>query len=132
MAAPNLLNATSIVGMSTVLVATASTQNILNCPANKLIKITSMFATNTHSGAENLDIRLKKNGAHCEKPLFGMDAAHPTTAGETFPGARPQQYPAGWYMEENDVLAISCDANSVKSQYGGMTVCVSYDLIDDA
>ena len=52
MAAPNLLNATSIVGMSTVLVATASTQNILTCPANKLIKITSMFCTNSHTGAE--------------------------------------------------------------------------------
>ena len=132
MAAPNILNATSIIGKSATVVATASTQDLLTCPANKLIKITSMFATNTHSGAENLDIRLKKNGVHCEKPLFGMDAAHPTTAGETFPGARTQQYPAGWYMEENDVLAISCDANSVKSQYGGMTVCVSYDLIDDA
>lgn len=132
MAAPNILNATSIIGKSATVVATASTQDLLTCPANKLIKITSMFATNTHSGAENIDIRLKKNGVHCEKPLFGMDAAHPTTAGETFPGARTQQYPAGWYMEENDVLAISCDTQAVKSQYGGLTVCVSYDLIDDA
>ena len=132
MAAPNILNATSIVGISTVLVATASTQNIVTCPANKLIKITSMFATNTHSGAENIDIRLKKNGVHCEKPLFGMDAAHPTTAGETFPGARTQQYPAGWYMEENDVLQVVCGAGSVMSFLGAVTVCVSYDLIDDA
>ena len=132
MAAPNILNATSIIGKSATLVATASTQTLLTCPADKLIKITSMFATNTHSGAENIDIRLKKNGVHCEKPLFGMDAAHPTTAGETFPGARTQQYPAGWYMEENDVLAIACDTESVKNQYGALTVCVSYDLIDDA
>ena len=132
MAAPNILNATSIIGKSATVVATASTQDLLTCPANKLIKITSMFATNTHSGAENIDIRLKKNGVHCEKPLFGMDAAHPTTAGETFPGARTQQYPAGWYMEENDVLQVVCGAGSVMSHLGAVTVCVSYDLIDDA
>ena len=132
MAAPNILNATSIIGMSTTLVATASTQNILTCPANKLIKITSMFATNTHSGAENIDIRLNKGGRHMNKPLFGMDAAHTTTAGETFPGARTQQYPAGWYMEEGDVIALRCGAGSVTQQFGNVQLVVSYDLIDDA
>ena len=133
MAAPNILNATSIIGMSTTLVATASTQNILTCPANKLIKITSMFCTNSHTALGNLDVRLNKNGLHCERSFFGMSDDHGATSNNmTFPASRTQVYPAGWYMEENDVLAISCDTESVKNQYGGLTVCVSYDLIDDA
>ena len=132
MAAPNILNATSIIGKSATLVATASTQTLLTCPADKLIKITSMFATNTHSGAENIDIRLNKGGRHMARPLFGMDAAHTTNAGESFPGKRTQQYPGGWYMEEGDILAFSCGAGSVMSHLGAVTVCVSYDLIDDA
>ena len=132
MAAPNILNATSIIGKSATVVATASTQDLLTCPANKLIKITSMFATNTHSGAENIDIRLNKGGRHMARPLFGMDAAHTTNAGESFPGKRTQQYPGGWYMEEGDILAFSCGAGSVLQQYGAIHLCVSYDLIDDA
>ena len=133
MAAPNILNATSIIGMSTTLVAAATTQNILTCPANKLIKITSFFCCNSHNSVENLDVRLNKNGLHCERPFLGMEMDHGGTSNNmTFPASSTQQFPAGWYMEENDVLAISCDTESVKNQYGGLTVSVSYDLIDDA
>ena len=58
MAAPNVVNVTSIYGKTTGLALTSSSQDVLTCAADKLLKVNSIIVANV-DGTNSDDVTVK-------------------------------------------------------------------------
>ena len=112
MANPNLLNATSIYGKTAYQSGSSSTQTILTCATDKLIKILTM---NIHSDGSNNWHRIYIAG----KQVSG---------GGSLNDNPPQggQYTLGsFYLTEGQTVKFQGDGS-------GIDCVISYEEIDDA
>ena len=122
MAAPNVVNVSSIYGKTTGLALTSSSQDILTCAANKLLKINSIIVANV-------------DGSNQDAVTVGWYNADNTT---TFKLAHSVDVPAKStlivlgkdspiYLEEGDKITALGVAAS-----GDLEIIVSYEELDDA
>lgn len=122
MAAPNVVNVSSIYGKTTGLALTSSSQDILTCAANKLLKINSIIVANV-------------DGSNQDAVTVGWYNVDNTT---TFKLAHSVDVPAKStlivlgkdspiYLEEGDKITALGSAAS-----GDLEIIVSYEELDDA
>ena len=109
MAAPNLLNATSIYGKNATVSGNGSNQTVITCGTDKLIKVTSI---NVHSSSSNTETNVYAAGIQ----IAG--------GGSTSPGQHCSYNLTGFYL--TDGQSVTFDGES------GTTCLVSYEEIDDA
>tara|TARA_R100000152_G_C6582353_1_gene45762 strand:- start:32 stop:364 length:333 start_codon:yes stop_codon:yes gene_type:complete len=110
MANPNLLNATSIYGKHVAQHGSSSTQTILTCPSNKLIKILTI---NIHSDGSNNYHKLWIAG----KQISGGASNQPPGDGNITLGS--------FYLMEGESVTWIATGNEVDC-------FISYEEIDDA
>ena len=110
MANPNLLNATSIYGKTAYQSGSSSTQTILTCPSDKLIKILTM---NIHSDGSNNYHRIYIAG----KQISGGGSNQPPSDGNATLGS--------FYLTEGNSVTWDASGN-------GVDLYISYEEIDDA
>ena len=122
MAAPNVVNVTSIYGKTTGLALTSSSQDVLTCAADKLLKLNSIIVANV-------------DGTNQDAVTVGWYNADNTT---TFKLASTVNVPADStlvvlgkdspiYLEEGDKITALGVAAS-----GDLEIIVSYEELDDA
>ena len=105
MAAPNIVNVTSITGKTAVLAVTTSASAIVNCGSNKVLKVNGLFVTNvsaSSSGIVTIDIYRGGTARH-----FAKSVGIPVGEMLDVLGTK------SLYLEENDFLRLTANANSV-------------------
>jgi len=121
MAAPNIVNVTSILGKSVqATLNTTLTTEILACAANKVLKINSIMIANIDgSSAANVSVFITKSG--------GSPIAIASTISVPADASLSLIYKhSGFYLEESDNIEAGASANS------DLTITISYEEIDDA
>ena len=122
MAAPNVVNVTTIYGKTTGLALTNSSQDVLTCATDKLLKLNSIIVANV-------------DGSNQDQVTVGWYNADNTT---TFKLASTVNVPADStlvvlgkdspiYLEEGDKITAFGVATS-----GDLEIIVSYEELDDA
>ena len=109
MAAPNLINATSIYGKNATATGNGSEQTVLTCATDKLIKITSI---NVHKDGAG-------NGSTCMVKIAGAEVA-----GTTAPGGNENYTLGSFYLTESQTVTFNAGSS--------YQIIVSYEEIDDA
>lgn len=105
MAAPNIVNVTSIKGKTAMLAVTSNPTAIVTCGTNTVLKINGLFITNIHASSTGLlTVDISRSGTirHLAKNI-----AVPVNEMIDILGNK------SIYLEENDFLRVTCDANSV-------------------
>ena len=109
MAAPNLLNATSIYGKNATVSGDGSNQTVLTCATDKLIKVTSI---NVHSSTTNTFTKVYAAGVQI------------SGGGSNSPAIDASYNLAGFYLTEGQTVTFHGETST--------TCLVSYEEIDDA
>ena len=125
MAAPNLVNVTSITGKIdghalTTDAISASGSNVLTCAADKLIKINSIIVANV-DGTNSVNIDVAVNLASDARFYLAKTVALPADSTLVVIG---KDSPI--YLEESDELEARADVAS------DAELVVSYEILDDA
>ena len=125
MAAPNLVNVTSITGKIdghalTTDAISASGSNVLTCAADKLIKINSIIVANV-DGSDSVNIDVAVNLASDARYYLAKTVALPADSTLVVIG---KDSPI--YLEESDELEARASAAS------DAELVVSYEILDDA
>ena len=125
MAAPNLVNVTSITGKIdghalTTDAISASGSNVLTCAADKLIKINSIIVANI-DGTNSVNIDVAVNLASDARFYLAKTVAVPADSTLVVIG---KDSPI--YLEESDELEARADVAS------DAELVVSYEILDDA
>lgn len=122
MAAPNVVNVSSIYGKTTGLALTSSSQDVLTCAADKLIKVNSIIVANV-DGTNADDVTVKWYNAD-NTTAFSL-ASTVTVPADTTLVVLGKDAPI--YLEEGDkIQALGVAAN------GDLEIIVSYEELDDA
>ena len=122
MAAPNVVNVTSIYGKTTGLALTSSSQDVLTCAADKLLKVNSIIVANI-DGANSDDVTVKWYNAD-NTTAFSLASTVTVPADSTLVVLGKD---APVYLEEGDkIQALGVAAN------GDLEIIVSYEELDDA
>lgn len=121
MAAPNIVNVTSILGKSVqATLNTTLTTEILACAANKVLKINSIMIANIDgSSAADVSVFITKSGG---SPI-AIASTISVPADATLSLIDKNN---GFYLEEGDAIAGGASAT------GDLTATISYEIIDDA
>ena len=125
MAAPNIVNVTSIYGKTIGGTLSTSYTNYVTCPSNKVLKINTIIISNTGSGGNST------NAATVD--CFFFDSS----AGSSRSLATTVNVPAdsslvlldkntSIYLEESDQIRAGASANNE------LSILISYEEIDDA
>ena len=122
MAAPNVVNVSSIYGRTTGLALTSSSQDVLTCAANKLIKVNSIIVANV-DGTNADDVTVKWYNAD-NTTAFSL-ASTVTIPADTTLVVLGKDAPI--YLEEGDKIQALGVASS-----GDLEIIVSYEELDDA
>ena len=122
MAAPNVVNVTSIYGKTTGLALTSSSQDVLTCAADKLLKVNSIIVANV-DGANDDDVTVKWYNAD-NTTAFSLASTVTVPADSTLVVLGKD---APIYLEEGDKI----QANGVAAS-GDLEIIVSYEELDDA
>lgn len=122
MAAPNIVNVTSIFGktMGAELTVTPDT-DILTCPSDKVLKVNSILVTNI-DGNSTADATISfrdSSAATAYSIIFGLGVP----AGSQLIALSKE---APIYLEEGDKIQGSADVA------GDLSVIISYEELDDA
>lgn len=122
MAAPNVVNVTSIYGKTTGLALTSSVQDILTCPSDKLLKINSIIVANV-DGTNNdvVTVSWYDSGTATSFRL----AYTITVSADSTLIVLDKNAPI--YLEEGDKIQANGNAAS-----GDLEIIVSYEELDDA
>jgi len=122
MAAPNLINASSIYGKTIgALLGTTVTTNILTCPSNKVLKINTIIVSNIDgTNAADVTVRFHDdstgNDRHLAKTIsVPADSTLVVISKDT-----------SIYLEEGDEIRAGASASS------DLEMVISYEEIDDA
>jgi len=122
MAAPNVVNVSSIYGKTTGLALTSSTQDVLTCGADKLLKINSIIVANV-DGSSSDDVTVSwYNADNTTNYHIARSVAVPADSTLVVLGKD-----APIYLEEGDKIQASGAAAS-----GDLEIIVSYEELDDA
>ena len=122
MAAPNVVNVSSIYGKTTGLALTSSSQDVLTCAADKLIKVNSIIVANV-DGTNPDDVTVKWYNAD-NTTAFSL-ASTVTVPADTTLVVLGKDAPI--YLEEGDkIQALGLAAS------GDLEIIVSYEELDDA
>jgi hypothetical protein len=121
MAAPNIVNVTSILGKSVqATLNTTLTTEILACAADKVLKINSINVANIDgSSAADVSVFITKSGG---SPIAIANTIS-VPADATLVVVDKNN---GFYLEESDNIEAGASANS------DLTITISYEEIDDA
>ena len=122
MAAPNIVNVTSIYGKTTGLALTSSVQDILTCPSDKLLKINSIIVSNVDG--------LSNDGVTVSWYDSGTTTSFRLAYTVTVPADSTLVVvgkDAPIYLEEGDKIQANGAAAS-----GDLEIIVSYEELDDA
>ena len=122
MAAPNVVNVTSIYGKTTGLALTNSSQDVLTCAADKLLKINSIIVANV-DGTNADDVTVKWYNAD-NTTAFSL-ASTVTVPSDSTLVVLGKDAPI--YLEEGDKIQALGAAAS-----GDLEIIVSYEELDDA
>ena len=122
MAAPNVVNVTSIYGKTTGLALTSSSQDVLTCAADKLLKVNSIIVANV-DGTNSDDVTVKWYNAD-NTTAFSL-ASTVTVPSDSTLVVLGKDAPI--YLEEGDKLQALGVAAS-----GDLEIIVSYEELDDA
>ena len=122
MAAPNVVNVTSIYGKTTGLALTNSSQDVLTCAADKLLKINSIIVANVDG--VNGDIVTVKWYNSDNTTAFSIASTVAVPADSTLI-VLGKDSPI--YLEEGDKIQALGVAAS-----GDLEIIVSYEELDDA
>jgi len=122
MAAPNVVNVTSIYGKTTGLALTNSSQDVLTCAADKLLKINSIIVANVDG--VNADIVTVKWYNSDNTTAFSIASTVAVPADSTLI-VLGKDSPI--YLEEGDKIQALGVAAS-----GDLEIIVSYEELDDA
>ena len=122
MAAPNLVNVTSIYGKTMgAALGGVTTTDILECPSNKLLKINSVIVSNKHaSDAVDLTCYFLDNSASTRYELANT-VTIPSKSTLVVIG---KDSPI--YLEESDQIEAGASATS------SLVMVISYEELDDA
>ena len=122
MAAPNLVNVSSILGKSNgVQLDTTTTTDIISCASDKLVKVNSIIVANIDG----------TNSADATVYFYDNSASHRTAIADavTVP-AKSTLVVIGKdspiYLEESDQIEAGASAN------GDLHLTISYEILDDA
>jgi hypothetical protein len=121
MAAPNIVNVTSIYGKSVQAeLTTTLTTEILACAADKVLKINSITVANIDgTNAADVSVFITKSGG---SPIaIASTISVPADASLSLIDKN-----SGFYLEELDNIEAGASANS------DLTITISYEEIDDA
>jgi len=122
MAAPNVVNVTSIYGKTTGLALTSSVQDILTCPSDKLLKINSIIVSNVDGiNNDGVTVSWYDSGTTTSFRL----AYTVTVPADSTLIVLGKDSPI--YLEEGDKIR----ANGVAAS-GDLEIIVSYEELDDA
>ena len=122
MAAPNVVNVTSIYGKTTGLALTSSSQDILTCGADKLLKVNSIIVANVDgTNADDVTVSWYDSGTTTS---FRLASTVQVPADSTLVVLGKD---APIYLEEGDKI----QANGVAAS-GDLEIIVSYEELDDA
>jgi 2-phospho-L-lactate guanylyltransferase (CobY/MobA/RfbA family) len=119
MAAPNLVNVSSVLGKSLGIALTTSSQDVLTAAADKLLKINSVICSNidgTNDATVNVLVYTGSTSYHIAKLVN-------VAAGDTVVIVSKD---APIYLEEAYKLQALASANS------DIEMVVSYEILDDA
>ena len=122
MAAPNIVNVTSIYGKTMgAALGTSANTDILTCPSNKVLKINSIIVANV-DGATNADVTVSfyDNSATARYKLANTI----TVAADSSLVVLGKDSPI--YLEESDQIEASASAT------GDLEIIISYEELDDA
>ena len=122
MAAPNLVNVTSIIGKTMgAALGTSANTDILTCPSDKVLKINSIIVSNV-DGTNNADVTVSfyDNSASARYKLANTITV-PADATLIVIG---KDSPI--YLEESDQIEASANAAS------DLEIVISYEELDDA
>ena len=119
MAAPNLVNVSSVLGKSKGLALTTSSQDVLTCASDKLLKINSIICANIDGTNDATVDVLMNDGSTSYHVGKGINVA----AGDTVVVVSKD---APIYLEETYVLKTLASAAS------DIELVVSYEELDDA
>ena len=122
MAAPNVVNVTSIYGKTTGLALTSSSQDVLTCAAEKLLKVNSIIVANV-DGTNPDNVTVKWYNAD-NTTAFSLASTVAVPADTTLVVLGKD---APIYLEEGDKIK----ANGVAAS-GDLEIIVSYEELDDA
>ena len=122
MAAPNVGNVTSIYGKTTGLALTSSSQDVLTCAADKLLKVNSIIIANV-DGKNSDDVTVKWYNAD-NTTAFSLASTVTVPADSTLVVLGKD---APIYLEEGDKIQALGVAAS-----GDLEIIVSYEELDDA
>ena len=122
MAAPNVVNVSSIYGKTTGLALTSSSQDVLTCAADKLLKVNSIIVANV-DGTDNDEVTVKWYNAD-NTTAFSL-ASTVTVPADTTLVVLGKDAPI--YLEEGDKIQALGVAAS-----GDLEIIVSYEELDDA
>ena len=122
MAAPNVVNVTSIYGKTTGLALTSSSQDVLTCAADKLLKVNSIIIANV-DGTNSDDVTVKWYNAD-NTTAFSLASTVTVPADSTLVVLGKD---APIYLEEGDKIQALGVAAS-----GDLEIIVSYEELDDA
>ena len=120
MAAPNLVNVSSVLGKSLGLALTTSSQDVLTCATNKLLKINSIICANIDGTNDATVDVLMTDGSSTD---FHIGKGINVAAGDTVVIVSKD---APIYLEEAFILKALASANS------DIEMVVSYEELDDA
>ena len=122
MAAPNLVNVTSIYGRTQgATLTTGSNTDILECPSNKVLKINSIIVANI-DGTDSADVTVSfYDSSATARYKIASTVAVPADSTLVVIG---KDSPI--YLEEGDELEARASADN------DADICVSYEQLDDA
>ena len=122
MAAPNVVNVSSIYGKTTGLALTSSSQDILTCGADKLLKVNSIIVSNVDgTNSDEVTVSWYDSGTTTS---FRLASTVGVPAKSTLVVLGKD---APIYLEEGDKI----QANGVAAS-GDLEIIVSYEELDDA
>jgi len=122
MAAPNVVNVTSIYGKTTGLALTSSSQDVLTCGAGKLLKVNSIIVANVDgTNSDDVTVSWYDSGTTTS---FRLASTVQVPADSTLVVLGKD---APIYLEEGDKI----QANGVAAS-GDLEIIVSYEELDDA
>jgi len=122
MAAPNVVNVTSIYGKTTGLALTSSSQDVLTCGADKLLKVNSIIVANVDGQSD--DYVTVKWYNFDNTTAFSLASTVMVPADSTLVVLGKD---APIYLEEGDKIQALGVAAS-----GDLEIIVSYEELDDA
>ena len=121
MAAQNVVNVTSIYGKTTGLALTSSSQDVLTCAADKLLKVNSIIVANI-DGSNSDTVTVKWYNAD-NTTAFSL-ASTVTIPADTTLVVLGKDAPI--YLEEGDKIQALASAS------GDLEIVISYEELDDA